>query len=124
MVNIGTKVFSYVVTAMANGFVLAESKTAPEPFVVWAITADGDSVQNGSYFTERFEAEWDFAAKAFSWFEDNMNITMIEEEEQLLDAARCVRAAKGYIEESAELIDEINSLHSDSFLMKRFTTVN
>ena len=124
MVNIGTKAFSYVVTAIANGYALAESKTAPDPFVVWEITADGESVQNGFYCTERFDAEWNFAAKAFPWFEDNMNINMIEEEEQLLDAARCARAARGFIKESAELIDEINSLHSDSFLMKRFTTVN
>lgn len=124
MVNIGTKVFSHVVIAIANGYALAESKTDPNSFVVWEITDDRESVQYGSYYTERFDAEWDFAAKAFPWFVDNMNINMIEEEEQLLDAERCVRAARGYIKESAELIDEINSLHSENFIMKRFTIVN
>ena len=79
MINIGTEIGGYKVTAAANGFALAESKTAPNPFVVWTVDDDGEGVCVGHYFNEREEAEWDFCARAFEWFEDNVNITFTED---------------------------------------------
>ena len=92
MINIGTEIGGYKVTAAANGFALAESKTAPNPFVVWTVDDDGEGVCVGHYFNEREEAEWDFCARAFEWFEDNVNILMIEDEAAERTASRAGRA--------------------------------
>lgn len=79
MINIGTEIGGYKVTAAANGFALAVSETAPNPFVVWTVDDDGEGVCVGHYFNEREEAEWDFCTRAFEWFEDNVNITITED---------------------------------------------
>lgn len=78
MINIGTEISGYKVIASANPFALAESKTVYNPFVVWTVDDDGEGVCIGRYFNEREDAEWDFCARAFEWFEDNANITITE----------------------------------------------
>lgn len=78
--DIGTVIQSYVVTAEANGYVMGKSPTAPQPYAVWKVDDDGKGVSIGHYFVDRKEAEWDFCAKAFEWFEDNANIHMIEDD--------------------------------------------
>jgi len=80
MIRIGTRINSYIVTAIANGYVLAASSTAPDPFVVWSVDADGIGVNTSRYFTDRMEAEWEFCGLAFEWFQDNVNINYVDEE--------------------------------------------
>lgn len=72
------KVQSYIIIAEANGYVMGKSPTAPQPYAVWKVDDDGKGVSIGHYFNDREEAEWDFCARAFEWFEDNVNIHMIE----------------------------------------------
>lgn len=76
--DIGTAIQSYAVIAAANGYVIGKSLTAPQPYAVWKVDDDGKGVCAGHYFVDREEAEWDFCARAFEWFEDNMYIHMIE----------------------------------------------
>lgn len=52
----------------------------PEPYTVWLIDADGNGVNSGRYYKEQMDAEWDFAARCFGWFEDNMMIVDPEEQ--------------------------------------------
>lgn len=82
MINIGTQIGSYVITAIVNGVVMAESKTAPEPFAVWRMDCDGNGVNSGRYSAEREDAEWEFAHMAFPWFADNAPVNMIEDDEE------------------------------------------
>ncbi len=112
MINIGTEIGGYKVTAAANGFALAESKTAPNPFVVWTVDDDGEGVCVGHYFNEREEAEWDFCARAFEWFEDNVNILMIEDEneEQAASLHECyqgIKSAREAVAKAAQMVEEM-----------------
>ena len=118
MINIGTEIGGYKVVAMANGYALAESQTAPNPFVVWTVDKDGEGVCIGHYFNDRGEAEWDFCARAFEWFEDNVNITMIEDgaEEQvkILDGIKSAREAVAKAAQMVEeMCDELDKLKVD-----------
>lgn len=81
MINIGTTIQDYAIIASANGYVMGKSYTAPSPYAVWQVDDDGEGVCCGHYFVDREEAEWDFCARAFEWFEDNVNIHMIEDGE-------------------------------------------
>ncbi len=72
----------YTVIAEANGFAMGKSTTAPSPYVVWQIDNNRKGVNSDHYFNDREEAEWDFCARAFEWFEDNVNIQMIEDGEE------------------------------------------
>ena len=112
MINIGTEIGGYRVTAMANGYALAVSETAPNPFVVWTLDDDGEGVCVGHYFNEREDAEWDFCARAFEWFEDNVNITMIEDdtEEQTASLHECyqnIKSAREAVAKAAQMVDEM-----------------
>ncbi len=113
MINIGTEIGGYKVTAAANGFALAESKTAPNPFVVWTVDDDGEGVCVGHYFNEREEAEWDFCARAFEWFEDNVNITFTEdtakpEDTELLHGyLDGIKEAREAFAKAAKMVDEM-----------------
>ncbi len=78
---------SYVIISAANGYVLGRSFSAPSPYAVWKVDDDGKGVSCGHYFVDREEAEWDFCARAFEWFEDNMYIHMIEDENR--ESAPC-----------------------------------
>lgn len=80
--NIGSVIQSYAITAMTGGYVMGESPRAPSPYVVWQVDDDGAGVCCGHYFNDREEAEWDFCARAFEWFEDNVNVHMIEDDEE------------------------------------------
>lgn len=79
--KIGVIIQSYAIIASANGYVMGKSPTAPQPYAVWKVDDDGKGVSIGHYFVDREEAEWDFCARAFEWFEDNVNIHMIEDGE-------------------------------------------
>lgn len=81
-----TTIQSYTIIAVANGFAMGKSPTAPSPYAVWQVD-DGKGVYCGHYFVDRDEAEWDFCARAFEWFEDNMYIHMIENDESTEDAS-------------------------------------
>lgn len=84
-----TVVQSYTIIAEANGFAMGKSSTAPSPYAVWLVDNNGKGVCSGHYFVDREEAEWDFCARAFEWFEDNMYIHMIENgEERPCDGCR------------------------------------
>lgn len=82
MTVIGGKIQSYAIIAEANGYVMGKSPTAPSPYAVWEVDDDGKGVCCGHYFVDREEAEWDFCARAFEWFEDNVYIHMIEDGEK------------------------------------------
>ena len=104
MINIGTEIGGYKVIAAANGFALAESKTAPNPFVVWTVDDDGEGVCVGHYFNEREDAEWDFCARAFEWFEDNVNITFTEDTAVSKGKKALLRECLGGIIEAREAV--------------------
>lgn len=74
-----TMIQSYTIIAEANGIAMGKSSTAPSPYAVWQVDNDGKGVSCGHYFVDREEAEWDLCARAFEWFEDNVNIHMIED---------------------------------------------
>lgn len=77
-----TMIQGYTIIAEANGFAMGKSPTAPSPYAVWQIDNDGKGVSCGHYFVDRDEAEWDFCARAFEWFEDNMYIHMVGENDE------------------------------------------
>lgn len=98
----------YTVLMVANGMVLAHSKTAPDPYVVWHTAENGNDVYGGKYLPNKEDAEWDFCMKAFPWFEDNAPVTMIEDEvdktqktlKYLLQGAReCIVGATAKVDE-------------------------
>lgn len=99
---------SYVLIAMANGYVMGKSPTAPSPYAVWQIDDDGKGVCCGHYFVDREEAEWDFCARAFEWFEDNMYIHVVDEEKKreqsLADVLWNIRTS---LESAARLVNEM-----------------
>lgn len=83
------KVQSYTIIAFTNGYAMGHSATASSPYAVWKVDDDGKGVSIGHYFNDREEAEWDFCARAFEWFEDNVNIHMIEDDD--LEGDQCDR---------------------------------
>ncbi len=113
MINIGTEIGGYRVTAMANGYALAVSEIAPNPFVVWTLDDDGEGVCEGHYFNEREDAEWDFYARAFEWFEDNVNITFTEvtaapeENEPLHEYLDGIKEAREAVARAAQMVEEM-----------------
>ena len=113
MVRNGDMIYGYTVLAVANGIALAHSQTAPDPYVVWRIDADGNGVSFGQYTQNLEDAEWDFCAKAFPWFEDNVNINMIEDEDELKDPVGFIRSARRAVSDAAKLIDELISEMDD-----------
>ena len=101
---------SYVIIAVANGYVLGKSPTAPQPYVVWKVDDDGKGVCIGHYFVDREEAEWDFCARAFEWFEDNMYIHMIEDNDQPLDDLMgSLKQIKADLANASKLVDEMSA---------------
>lgn len=114
--NIGSMIENYEIIAAANGYAMGRSPIAPNPcpYVVWQIDADGAGVCCGHYFNDREEAEWDFCARAFEWFEDNVNVHMIEDdresaaeqplEQELIGGLRKIRAD---IASAARIVDEM-----------------
>lgn len=81
--NIGIVIQGYAIIAIANGYAMGKSPTAPSPYAVWQVDDDQQGVCCGHYFVDREEAEWDFCARAFEWFEDNVNINIIEDGEEI-----------------------------------------
>lgn len=94
---------SYMIIASANGYVMGHSTAAPSPYAVWQVDDNGEGVSNGHYFVDREETEWDFCARAFEWFEDNMYVHMIEDE--------TAKSVKPPIE--ARLIDGLKEIRTD-----------
>lgn len=80
-----TDKYSYIIIVAANGYVLRHSFSALNPYVVWKVDDNCEGVSCGHYFNDREEAEWDFCARAFEWFEDNVNI-LIEDGEESSEA--------------------------------------
>lgn len=106
--SIGMHIKSYTIIAEANGYVMGKSPFAPSPYAVWKLDASGFGVSCGHYFVDRMEAEWDFCARAFEWFEDNMYIHVIEDKppaEQ--DPVDGLRAIKADIVKAAQLVGEL-----------------
>ncbi len=105
--NIGVTIQGYVIIAIANGYAMGKSATAPSPYVVWQIDDDGNGVCAGHYFVDREEAEWDFCARAFEWFEDNMYIHMIENEPYEQDLIGGLRSIRKSLDNASQLVDEM-----------------
>ncbi len=142
MVVIGIKIQSYVIIAEANGYVMGKSPTAPSPYAVWEVDDDGEGVCCGHYFVDREEAEWDFCARAFEWFEDNMYIHMIENGEETSethsvfdhqtvkeqpltnDLIRGLEQIRADLKSTAQLIDEICAIVDELKAERRRTIVN
>lgn len=98
----------YTVLMVANGMILAHSKTAPDPYVVWHTAENGDDVYDGKYLPNKEDAEWDFCMKAFPWFEDNAPITMIKDEAQ-----KRIENFKSHLEQARTAIDFAAALVED-----------
>ena len=47
----------YTVLMVANGMILAHSKTAPDPYVVWHTAENGNDVYDGKYLPNKEDAE-------------------------------------------------------------------
>lgn len=108
MITIGTIIQSYTVIATANGFVMGRSPFAPSPYAVWKLDESGDGVSCGHYFVDREEAEWDFCARAFEWFEDNVYIHVIEDKPPIeQDPVDGLREIKADIVKAAQLVGEL-----------------
>lgn len=106
--NIGVTIQGYKIIAIANGYAMGKSPTAPSPYVVWQIDDDGNGVCAGHYFVDREEAEWDFCARAFEWFEDNMYIHVVDEEKEREQRfAEGLRSVRISLENTARLVDEM-----------------
>lgn len=98
----------YTVIAEANGFAMGKSDTAPNPYVVWRVGAERMGVCSNHYFNDREEAEWDFCARAFEWFEDNMYIHVIEDKPPIeQDPVDGLREIKADIVKAAQLVGEL-----------------
>lgn len=119
MIRNGDMIYGYVVLAVANGIALAHSQTAPDPYVVWRIDADGNGVSFGKYTQNHEDAEWDFCAKAFPWFEDNAPINMIEDNAaeridsfnyHLNEAKERVETCRNVLDEAQQAIDRAAAL--------------
>ena len=142
MVVIGIKIQSYVIIAEANGYVMGKSPTAPSPYAVWEVDDDGEGVCCGHYFVDREEAEWDFCARAFEWFEDNMYIHMIENGEETSethsvfdhqtvkeqpltnDLIRGLEQIRADLKSTAQLIDEMCAIVDELKAERRRTIGN
>lgn len=143
MIFIGININSYKIIAKANGYVIGKSKTNPCPYVVWKIYDDvEDIVTLGHYFVDREEAEWDFCARAFEWFEDNMYIHMIENGEEVSethsifdhqtvkeqpltdDLIRGLEQIRADLKSTAQLIDEMCAIVDELKAERRRTIVN
>ncbi len=76
MIQIGTVISGFKIYGICGEHCIAESipHREIEPFVVWTIDSDGNGVHTGRYFSDRMDAEWEFASLAFPWFQDNVNI--------------------------------------------------
>lgn len=110
MIVIGiTQIQSYVIIAEANGYVMGKSPTAPSPYAVWQVDDDGEGVCCGHYFVDREEAEWDFCARAFEWFEDNMYIHMIEDKPLTDDLIGGLKQIRADLADTARLVDEMSA---------------
>lgn len=82
-VQIGTVIGGYKIYGICGKYCIAtniESRTQ-DSWVVWSIDFDGNGVYNGRYFSDKMEAEWEFASYAFPWFQDNVNINVLEDED-------------------------------------------
>ena len=64
-VHIGMKIQDYEVFGIFNGYCIAFSRKAPDPYVVWKIDADQCGVHNGRYSGTKTEAVREFAERAF-----------------------------------------------------------
>lgn len=125
MVAIGIKIQSYVIIAEANGYVMGKSPTAPSPYAVWQVDDDGEGLCCGHYFVDREEAEWDFCARAFEWFEDNMYIHMIEDNKPLTDdLIGGLRQIRADLAGAAKLVDEMSAIVDDLKAERRNVNVN
>lgn len=109
MTVIGMKIQSYVMIAEANGYVMGKSPTAPSPYAVWQVDDDGTGVHCGHYFVDREEAEWDFCARAFEWFEDNMYIHMIEDKPLADDLIGGLKQIRADLADATRLVDEMSA---------------
>ena len=114
MIKNGDVIQGYTILATANGMALAHSKTAPDPYVVWFIDEDGCGVRNGRYQQTKEDAEWDFCCKAFSWFEDNAPVNMIEDEaaERIEEFQKYLDKARSAIDSAATLVEDMVAEHS------------
>lgn len=109
MTVIGMKIQSYMMIAAANGYVMGKSPTAPSPYAVWQVDDYGTGVCCGHYFVDREEAEWDFCARAFEWFEDNMYIHMIEDKPLTDDLIGGLKQIRADLADAARLVDEMSA---------------
>lgn len=111
MIVIGMRIQSYMLIAEANGYVMGKSPTAPSPYAVWQVDDDSTGVCCGHYFVDREEAEWDFCARAFEWFEDNMYIHMIEDNKPLTDdLIGGLKQIRADLAGAARLVDEMSAI--------------
>lgn len=95
----------YTVLMVANGMILAHSRTAPDPYVVWHTAENGNDVYDGKYLPNKEDAEWDFCTKAFPWFEDNAPINIIED-----NAAEKIDSFNWYLDGAKERVESCRSV--------------
>ena len=125
MIVIGMRIQSYMLIAEANGYVMGKSPTVPSPYAVWQVDDDGEGVHCGHYFVDREEAEWDFCARAFEWFEDNMYIHMIEDNKPLTnDLISGLNQIRADLADTAKLVDEMCTIVDGLRAERRNVNVN
>lgn len=81
-IKVGTVISGHIVYAVhANAYCIASPISQGGEYVVWHIDDDGTGVWGGSYYSDQMDAEWEYASKCFSWFQDNANISIDEDED-------------------------------------------
>lgn len=129
MINVGDIIANRKIYGIFNDqFCIAKATVkSPEPFVVWNIEPNGSGVYSGRYYTGKMEAEWCYAGLCFDWFEDNMQINMIEDGE--LPMAQKLMKEVDYAKTSVlpqrslyevygriKMARELNAITSDEFM--------
>lgn len=81
MIQIGTIIQGYKVYGICNKYCIARniSPRTADSWVVWTIDDDKKGVCIGRYFSDKMDAEWEFASLVFPWFQDNVHINFTAE---------------------------------------------
>lgn len=82
MINIGTIIDGFEVYGICGRYCIARntSQGTEALYAVWTIDTEVKLVQTSKCFTDQMDAEWEFASLAFPWFQDNVNINIIEDQ--------------------------------------------
>lgn len=82
MIKIGTVIAGFEVYGICGRYCIAKSTSQETEalYSVWTIDDKMNLVHADKFFIDQMDAEWEFASLLFPWFQDNVNINMIEDQ--------------------------------------------